>query len=58
VQRDASLSEVALEFGFSSPGNFSRFFREHMGTTISLPEGGHWSDSAPPDGRALNGILV
>jgi transcriptional regulator GlxA family with amidase domain len=35
VQQDASLTEVALELGFSSPGNFSRFFREHMGTTPS-----------------------
>ena len=35
VQQDASLTEVAMELGFSTPGNFSRFFREHMGTTPS-----------------------
>lgn len=35
VQQDVSLTEVALELGFSTPGNFSRFFREHMGTTPS-----------------------
>jgi AraC-like DNA-binding protein len=35
AQQDASLTEVALDLGFSSPGNFSRFFREHMGTTPS-----------------------
>lgn len=29
------LTSVALELGFSSPGNFSRFFREHMGVTPS-----------------------
>jgi AraC-like DNA-binding protein len=33
VQRDEPLTSVALELGFSSPGNFSRFFREHMGVT-------------------------
>lgn len=35
VQRDEPLTSVALELGFSSPGNFSRFFREHMGVTPS-----------------------
>jgi AraC-like DNA-binding protein len=35
VQQDASLTAVALDLGFSTPGNFSRFFREHMGTTPS-----------------------
>jgi len=29
------LTSVALELGFSSPGNFSRFFREHMGVSPS-----------------------
>jgi len=29
------LTEVALELGFSSPGNFSRFFRDHMGVSPS-----------------------
>jgi AraC-like DNA-binding protein len=35
VQRDEPLTSVALELGFSSPGNFSRFFRDHMGVTPS-----------------------
>jgi AraC-like DNA-binding protein len=35
VQRDEPLTSVALDLGFSSPGNFSRFFREHMGVTPS-----------------------
>ncbi len=30
------LTSVALELGFSSPGNFSRFFREHRGVSPSL----------------------
>lgn len=35
VQRDEPLTSVAIDLGFSSPGNFSRFFREHMGVTPS-----------------------
>jgi AraC-like DNA-binding protein len=35
VQREEPLTSVAMELGFSSPGNFSRFFREHMGVTPS-----------------------
>jgi AraC-like DNA-binding protein len=35
VLREEPLTSVALELGFSSPGNFSRFFREHMGVTPS-----------------------
>lgn len=27
---------ISLELGFSTPGNFSRFFREHMGVSPSL----------------------
>lgn len=30
-----ALTSVALELGFSSPGNFSRFFKEHMGVSPS-----------------------
>lgn len=30
-----NMTSVAMELGFSSPGNFSRFFREHMGMTPS-----------------------
>ncbi|MEK8053095.1 AraC family transcriptional regulator [Ideonella sp. DXS22W] len=33
--RAEPLTSVAMELGFSSPGNFSRFFREHMGVTPS-----------------------
>lgn len=29
------LTSVAMDLGFSSPGNFSRFFREHMGVSPS-----------------------
>jgi AraC-like DNA-binding protein len=35
VRRDEPLTSVALSLGFSSPGNFSRFFREHMGVSPS-----------------------
>jgi AraC-like DNA-binding protein len=35
VQQEEPLTSVALDLGFSSPGNFSRFFREHMGVTPS-----------------------
>jgi len=33
--RDEPLTSVALELGFSSPGNFSRFFKEHVGVSPS-----------------------
>lgn len=35
VGREEPLTSVALDLGFSTPGNFSRFFREHMGVTPS-----------------------
>ena len=35
VQQEESLTSVALDLGFSSPGNFSRFFRDHMGVSPS-----------------------
>jgi AraC-like DNA-binding protein len=35
VLREEPLTSVALELGFSSPGNFSRFFKEHMGVSPS-----------------------
>ncbi len=35
VQQEQPLTSVALDLGFSTPGNFSRFFREHMGVTPS-----------------------
>jgi AraC-like DNA-binding protein len=35
VQQEEPLTSVAVDLGFSTPGNFSRFFREHMGVTPS-----------------------
>ncbi|MEY2890395.1 MAG: hypothetical protein RJA98_303 [Pseudomonadota bacterium] len=35
VHQEQPLTDVALDLGFSTPGNFSRFFREHMGVTPS-----------------------
>jgi AraC-like DNA-binding protein len=35
TRQDEPLTSVALSLGFSSPGNFSRFFREHMGVSPS-----------------------
>jgi len=35
VQKADPLTSVALDLGFSTPGNFSRFFKEHMGVTPS-----------------------
>ena len=35
VQQEQPLTSVALDLGFSSPGNFSRFFRDHMGVSPS-----------------------
>jgi AraC-like DNA-binding protein len=35
VLREEPLTSVAMELGFSSPGNFSRFFKEHLGVSPS-----------------------
>lgn len=35
VQMEEPLTSVAMDLGFSSPGNFSRFFKEHMGVSPS-----------------------
>lgn len=35
VAKNDPLTSVALDLGFSTPGNFSRFFKEHMGVTPS-----------------------
>ena len=35
VNQEQPLTSVALDLGFSTPGNFSRFFREHMGVSPS-----------------------
>jgi AraC-like DNA-binding protein len=34
-KRDENLTSVAMELGFSTPGNFSRFFRDQRGVTPS-----------------------
>lgn len=36
VTREASLTAVALDLGFSAPGNFSRFFKDHTGVSPSI----------------------
>lgn len=36
VDEGESLTSVALDLGFSAPGNFSRFFKEHTGVSPSL----------------------
>lgn len=35
TQGDAAVGDVAHELGFSAPGHFSRFFRQHLGITPS-----------------------
>lgn len=35
VSEGGELTEVALDLGFSAPGNFSRFFKEHTGVPPS-----------------------
>ncbi|WP_427912949.1 helix-turn-helix domain-containing protein [Ramlibacter sp. MMS24-I3-19] len=35
TMREEPLTSVAMELGFSSPGNFSRFFKEHRGVSPS-----------------------
>ena len=34
-KKPQALTSLALDLGFSSPGNFSRFFRDHMGVSPS-----------------------
>lgn len=36
VSEGGELTEVALDLGFSAPGNFSRFFKEHTGVSPSI----------------------
>jgi len=36
VSEGSQLTEVALDLGFSAPGNFSRFFKEHTGVSPSI----------------------
>jgi hypothetical protein len=35
VSQGEVLTEVALDLGFTAPGNFSRFFKEHTGVSPS-----------------------
>ncbi|SIT28949.1 helix-turn-helix domain-containing protein [Achromobacter sp. MFA1 R4] len=35
VHQEQPLTSVAMDLGFSTPGNFSRFFRDHMGVSPS-----------------------
>lgn len=52
VQREAPLTAVAFDLGFSSPGNFSRFFREHMGVSPSRFR----RVAAVPESHPLTGV--
>lgn len=52
VLREEPLTSVALELGFSSPGNFSRFFKEHMGVSPSKFR----RVAAVPDEHPITGI--
>ena len=36
VSEGGELTDVALDLGFSAPGNFSRFFKEHTGISPSI----------------------
>lgn len=36
VSEGSELTNVALDLGFSAPGNFSRFFKEHTGVSPSI----------------------
>ncbi len=36
VGEGSELTDVALDLGFSAPGNFSRFFKEHTGISPSI----------------------
>jgi AraC family transcriptional regulator len=31
----ASLTDISYDLGFSAPGHFTRFFRQHLGITPS-----------------------
>jgi AraC-like DNA-binding protein len=36
INQGESLTDVALDLGFSAPSNFSRFFKEHIGVSPSV----------------------
>ena len=50
--RQEPLTSVAMDLGFSSPGNFSRFFKEHMGVSPSRFR----RVAASPDAHPITGI--
>jgi AraC-like DNA-binding protein len=53
VQKQEPLTSVAFDLGFSTPGNFSRFFKEHMGVTPS-----HYRKvSSGPNQYPVTGVL-
>lgn len=52
VVREEPLTSVAMELGFSSPGNFSRFFKEHMGVSPSRFR----RVAAAPDAHPITGV--
>lgn len=52
VLREEPLTSVALELGFSSPGNFSRFFKEHMGVSPSQFR----RAASGPDAHPITGV--
>jgi AraC-like DNA-binding protein len=52
ILREDPLTYVAIDLGFSSPGNFSRFFREHMGVSPS----GFRRASLGSDQHAITGV--
>jgi AraC-like DNA-binding protein len=33
AEGDATVTDLTLDLGFSAPGNFSRFFKEHTGVS-------------------------
>lgn len=35
IRRQEAMTSLAFDLGFSTPGNFSRFFRDHMGVSPS-----------------------
>lgn len=52
LHREEPLTSVAMELGFSSPGNFSRFFKEHMGVSPSKFR----RVAASPDHHPITGV--
>lgn len=53
VSEGEAMTEVALELGFSAPGNFSRFFKEHTGVSPS----GYRRATNDPSMAPVTGVL-